>query len=85
MKSRYWRRNACQPDSFFFAASSFAPYARRALLHLGGGQPLGRVDRQPARHLVDRDGMPGDVACDGSDNAVVIVRSMSCVPGPPKR
>ena len=21
MKSRYWRRKACQPDSFFFAAS----------------------------------------------------------------
>ena len=26
MKSLYWRRKACQPDSFFLAASSLGPY-----------------------------------------------------------
>ena len=26
MKSLYWRRNACKPDSFFLAASSLGPY-----------------------------------------------------------
>ena len=29
MKSRYWRRNACQPDSFFLAARTLGPYCCR--------------------------------------------------------
>ena len=37
--------------------------ARQPLFHFSRGQPLGGVDLQPARHLVDRDGMPSDVAC----------------------
>ena len=62
MKSLYWRTNACQPDSFFFAASSLGPYFAGARLHLGGAQPLGRVDLEPASHLVDRGGVPRHVA-----------------------
>ena len=60
MTSRYWRRNACQPDSFFFAASTFAPYRAAASCDLGGGQTPW-PGRPPARRATSST----ETACHG--------------------
>ena len=46
MRSRYWRRKACQPDSFFLSASLLGPYFCSALLRFGGAQALGGINLQ---------------------------------------
>ena len=46
MKSLYWRRKACRPDFFFFAASLVGAVLLEALLRLSRAQPFRRIDLQ---------------------------------------
>ena len=72
MKSLYWRTNACQPDSFFFAASSLGPYfAARSCTSVevnpaAGSTPSRRATSSTvaACHSIS--------LCDGSANDAVI-------------
>ena len=54
MKSWYWRRKACQPDSFFLAARIVGAVLLQPLLRLGRAQPLGRIDLQLFRDRLRR-------------------------------
>ena len=58
MKSWYWRRKACQPDSFFLAASSLGPYCCRRCCASACAQPLGRIDFQLLRNCLRRQAIP---------------------------
>jgi len=54
MKSRYWRRNACHPDSFFFPASWLGPYFCRRACASAALRPLaGSTSRRRATSASD--------------------------------
>ena len=60
IRSRYWRRNACQPGSFSASASLFGPNSARRSLDLGGVEAGARVDLEPRARLLGREPVPGD-------------------------
>ena len=61
IRSRYWRRNACQPGSFSASASLFGPCSARRPLDLGRVEPRHRVDPELGARLVRRHAVPGDL------------------------
>jgi hypothetical protein len=40
IRSRYWRRKACQPDSFFLSARWFGPYCCKRCCASAALKPL---------------------------------------------
>ncbi len=58
MKSLYWRRKACQPDSLFLAGQSICAILLQTLLRFGRAQSFGRGDFQLLGRRLRRHGVP---------------------------
>ena len=58
IRSRYWRRNACQPGSFFASASLFGPNCARRRSTSAASSPRARVDPELRARLLCRQAVP---------------------------
>ena len=71
IRSRYWRRNACQPGSFSASTSLFGPYSARRRSTSAASEPGAAHRRRAAPHVPGRQVVPRGVGRAVGPSAVI--------------